>query len=107
MEVNLKDVAVKRMDLFEYEKYFKEALKSQEHPNFRIIFYKKTQTGIEFSFSWDNFIIVVEAPYPDILKIYHDQNLNVADVVLSDKEDHPILLKFYADYLHGRGIPEK
>ena len=33
--------------------------------------------------------------------------MNVADVTLSDKEEHPVLIKFFSDYLFNRGILEE
>ncbi len=106
MEVIIKNPQIKEISFKDYEKYFMEGLRNPDQP-FHILFYKKLPDGIRISFSWDNFIITTFVSYSQIVEIYKNQNLNVADVVLSNKEDHPILLKFYSDYLFNRGIPEK
>jgi hypothetical protein len=106
MIIQLTDPAIKRISFLDYEKYFMEALKSPDPP-FHILFYKKEADGLSISFSWDNFIIITKVLYSEILEIYKNQNLATADVILSDKEDHPVLLKFYSDYLFNRGIMER
>jgi hypothetical protein len=105
MELTIKAPEVKRISFADYQKYFLNLLKSPDPP-YHILFYKKTSDGIEVSFSWDGFIIIVEVSYSEIKELYADAAMNTADVTLSDKEDHPVLLKFYTDYLFGRGIPE-
>ena len=105
MEIQINNPQVKNISLEDYEKFFMEGLKNPD--NYHLLFYKKTGEGIIISFSWDNFIIIVNTPYSQILEIYKDQNLDTADVKLSDTKDHPILLKFYSDYLFNRGIPER
>lgn len=106
MEVTVKSPQVKEVTFEDYQKFFMEALDAQGPP-YHLLFYRKAPEGIQISFNWDNFIIFTKISYPEILELYKDTNLHVADVVLSDQSDHPVLLKFYADYLFNRGIPER
>ena len=104
MQVEIPTPQIKKISFESYEKYFTEALRSPDDTH--ILFYKKLPNEIEISFSWENFIIIINIPYSQILEIYEGQNMNIADVTLSDKEEHPILIKFFTDYLFNRGIPE-
>jgi len=103
MEITVKAADVKRIKFADYKKYFMEALRSPDPP-YHILFYRKSPDGIEISFSWDGLVIITGISYAEIKELYADADLS--DAVLSDKDDHPILLKFYADYLFDRGIPE-
>ena len=105
MQLEIPTPQIKKISFNSYEKYFSEALKSPDDNH--IIFFKKLSDSIEISFAWDGFIIITNITYSQILKIYEGQNMNTADVVLSDKEEHPVLIKFFSDYLFNRGIPEE
>ena len=106
MKIEVESPELKVVKFSAYEKYFMEALRNPDL--FHLLFYRKSQEGIQISFSWDNFIVITNISYDEILKIYEGQNLATADVILSKStEDHPILLKFYNDYLFNRGIPEE
>jgi len=106
MEVNkLFNPQVKNIGLQAYEKYFVEALKSPDDTH--ILFYTRDDRGFSIQFSWDNFIVQVDVPYSQIIDLYKDTNMNVAQVTLSDSIDHPFIIKFLNDYLFNRGIREK
>ena len=107
MEISWKEPQTKIISFEDYEKYFMPALVNPDPLHFKILFYKKAEKGLLISFSWDNFIIITEVSYDAIVQLYKDTNLEISDVTLSDREDHPMLLKFYSDYLFNRGIPEK
>lgn len=105
-EIEAKDgESIKEISFSTYQTYMMSLLNVADNPP--ILFYRKEETGVKISFGYQQFIIVCFVSYQEIVDMYQDQNMNVADVTLSDKTDHPFLIKFYADYLFKRGIPER
>jgi hypothetical protein len=109
MQISIPLQQIKCIDFKTYETYFQESLGNVDASNNTIIFYKKGMKGLEVSFSFNSFIIVMYISYAEINEIYKDQNMNTIDVIApleKYEEEHPYLIKFFADYLFNRAIPE-
>jgi hypothetical protein len=95
---------VKSIRLAEYDKYFKTLLSRPDNPP--ALFYQKCPTYLRITFSFDNFIIMCDVPYKQIIELYPDVDATDFDVRTSE-EEHPSLAKFMHDYLFDRGILEQ
>ena len=89
-----------------YERDFLEALKVIDVRDYHAIFYKKSDKGIDFYFSWNNFKIKVFISNEEINSIYEGVDFTKTETRFSKCQDeNPMIRKFVQDYLLNRAIP--
>ena len=106
MEVMFKDSNTKNISFATFEKYFMESLNTN-HADYHILFYKELSNELEFSFSWENFIIVCKVSLEQMQEIFKDiQDSDIDFVEAKNMGKNPYVFKFLKQYLFNRAIPE-
>lgn len=99
----------KRISFETYDKHFRDALMSPDDNH--IVFYHRSARVFTISFSWDNFVIFTKISVDEIRAKYaeeqEDSNSTPYEVATDDSGEDPAVVRFKAEYVPSRAIPEE